>query len=79
MIDPWAFALAQKMTWVKYLLDENYESVWKSIELLALEKFHRDAKILWKAYAPESILRSLVNSQVADSCVLGIFTENMPL
>ena len=27
MIDPWAFALAQKMTWVKYLLDENYESV----------------------------------------------------
>ena len=34
---------------------------------MALEKFHRDPQIHWKAYAPESILRSLDNSQVADS------------
>ena len=67
MIDPWAFALAQKMTWVKYLLDDNYNSVWKAIELSALEKFHRDPQILWKAYASETILRSLDSSQVADS------------
>ena len=31
MIDPCAFALAQKMSWVKYLFDEN-DAVWKSIE-----------------------------------------------
>ena len=58
MIDPRAFALAQKMTWVKYLLDENY----------------------WKAYAPESILRSLENSQVADSLrTWYIYRENATL
>ena len=67
MIDPSAYALAQKMTWVKYLFDENYESVWKTIELSALENFHRDPHILWKSYAPESVLQSLSNSQVADS------------
>lgn len=67
MIDPYSFALSQKMAWVKCLLDDDFESVWKSIEILALEKFHRDASILWKSYAPETILSSLGNSQIADS------------
>ena len=67
MIDPYAFALAQKMTWVKDLLDDNFMSIWKLIELSALEKFHEDPQILWKAYAPENILQSLGNLQVADS------------
>ena len=67
MIDPYAFALAQKMTWVKDLLDDNFTSIWKLIELSALEKFHEDPQILWKAYAPENILQSLGNLQVADS------------
>ena len=47
MINPSAYALTQKMTWVKYLFDENYDSVWKTIELSALETFHRDPHILW--------------------------------
>ena len=55
------------MTWVKYLLDDNFESVWKSIEILALEKFHSDPNILWKSYAPDTVLQSLGNSQIADS------------
>lgn len=67
MIDSYAFALSQKMVWVKYLLDDNFDSVWKLIELSSLEKFHRDSNILWKAYAPETILQSLGNSQLADS------------
>ena len=67
MTDPYAFALAQKMTWVKYLLDDSFESVWKSIELLALEKYNTDLQILWKSYAPEKILNTLGNMQLADS------------
>ena len=67
MIDPWIFSLAQKMYWVKLLLNDDYVSAWKSIEVLALEKIHKDNKILWKAFAPESILKSLENSQIADS------------
>ena len=31
MIDPYAYSLAQKMTWVKCLLDKDYDSVWKRI------------------------------------------------
>ena len=67
MIDPYAFALAQNMFWVKCLLDDSYNSLWKSIELSFLETFHRDFNILWKSYAQESVLRSLGNTQLADS------------
>ena len=67
MIDPYIFALAQKMYWVKCLLDDSYNSWWKSIELSFLETFHRDLNILWKSYAPECILRSLGSTQLADS------------
>ena len=31
MIDSYAFALSQKMVWVKCLLDDNFDSVWKLI------------------------------------------------
>ena len=30
MIDPYTFSMAEKMSWVKLLLDDNYESLWKS-------------------------------------------------
>ena len=49
MVDPYAFAFAQKMTWVKYLLDDEFISSWKTIELSFLEKFHVDSNILWKS------------------------------
>ena len=52
MTDPYAFALAQKISWVKCLFDDNFESIWKIIEISALEKFHRDPHILWKSYMP---------------------------
>ena len=46
MIDPYAFAPAKKMTWVKCLIDNNFESVWKLMEISALERFHRNSHIL---------------------------------
>ena len=36
MINPLVFAQAQKMSWVARLLDENYNSAWKVIELKTL-------------------------------------------
>ena len=64
MVDPYSFALAQKMTWVKLLFDNKFESTWKTIELSALDSY---GDILWISYAPESILNRLANSQLADS------------
>ena len=67
MIDPYTFSIAQKMSWVKMLLDDNYESVWKSIEMSILNNFSSREDILWKAYAPQSILNKLSSSQLAES------------
>ncbi len=67
MVNVKCFAQAQKMVWVKYLLDNNYECTWKSIELQFLENFHTDPTILWKSHAPETLLSNLNNIQLADS------------
>ena len=64
MIDPYAFALAQKMTWVKVLFDNSFDSSWKTIEFSALDKY---GDMLWESYAPECILNDLESSQLADS------------
>ena len=55
------------MTWVKNLLDENFEATWKGIELFFLKKFNQDVSLLWKCNAPECILNSLGNVQLAES------------
>ena len=60
-------ALAQRMVWVNHLLDDSYSSLWKTIEVAALVDFHCDVNILWKSYAPESLLTKLKNNQLADS------------
>ena len=67
MVDPYTFALAQRMVWVNHLLDDSYSSLWKTIEVAALVDFHCDVDILWKSYAPESLLTKLKNNQLADS------------
>ena len=69
------------MTWVKSLLDKNYDSVWKTIECASLKKFRENQDILWISHAPESILKSLNNIQLADSLhtCIGIFFEKEPL
>jgi len=67
MVNVKCFAQAQKLIWVKYLLDDNYECIWKSIETSFLENFHTDVNILWKSHAPESLLSRLKNIQLADS------------
>lgn len=61
MIDPLCFAIAQKMTWVKNLLDENFDAPWKNIELSFLEKLNQDVFLLWKCNLPECVLNSLGN------------------
>ena len=67
MVDSYTFALAQRMVWVNHLLDDSYSSLWKTIEVAALVDFHCDVNILWKSYAPESLLTKLKNNQLADS------------
>ena len=67
MIDPYIFSVAQKMAWVKLLLDDNYESLWKSIEVSVLNNFSVKQDILWKTYAPDNILNKLTSSQLAES------------
>ena len=67
MIDPLTFANAQKMVWVKNILDTNYTALWKDIELSFLVSFNGDISYLWNSLAPESILNSLGNIQLAES------------
>ncbi|XP_072168661.1 uncharacterized protein [Diadema setosum] len=67
MIDPYMFSIAQKMTWVKMLLDDNYQSIWKFIELCILDDFSGRKDILWKAHPPACILNKLGSSQLAES------------
>ena len=64
MVDPYTFAMAQKMTWVKLLFDNKIDTVWKAIEMSALEAY---GDMLWTSYAPECILNKLRSSQLADS------------
>ncbi len=45
------------------MFDNDFESLWKTIELSALDKY---GDMLWTSYAPECIL-SNVSSQLADS------------
>ena len=43
--------------------DNKFESLWKTIELSALDSY-RD--VLWISYAPESVLNNLFSSQLFD-------------
>ena len=73
MIDPYLFAMSQKMAWVKLLLDKNYDSLWKTIELSVLEDFNQMNDILWKSHAPESVLNKIPCSQLSDSITTWYF------
>ena len=65
MIDPYNFFLAQKMVWVKLLLDNQFESIWKTIELTGMDQQYGD--MLWRSYAPECVLNKLHSTLLADS------------
>ena len=65
MIDPYNFSLAQKMTWVKLLLDNQFESIWKTIELGGMDQQYGD--MLWRSFAPECVLNKLHSTLLADS------------
>ena len=53
MIDVEAFSQAQKMVWVKHLLDPNYNNFLKHLESEVLHAFHNDNFVLWKTNAPK--------------------------
>ena len=65
MIDPYNFSFAQKMTWVKLLLDNQFESIWKTIELAGMDQQYGD--MLWRSFAPECVLNKLHSTLLADS------------
>ena len=65
MIDTYNFSLAQKMTWVKLLFYNRYDSFWKTIELSDMDHHYGD--LLWNSYDLESLLNNLNSSQLADS------------
>ena len=49
-LTPYAFALAKKMTMVKLLFDNSFDSSRKTFEFSALDKY---GDMLWESYAPE--------------------------
>ena len=66
MVDVVAFSHAQKLVWTKHLLDPNYSSIWKHLENTVCIKFNdNDSQLLWKTSAPECVLNSLNNCQLA--------------
>ena len=68
MIDVAAFSQAQKMVWAKHLLDLTYSDFWKHLENTVLTKFNEnDPQLLWKTSAPDCVLNSLKNSQLAET------------
>lgn len=67
MIDPYTFSLAQKMLWVKLLLDDKYQSLWKVIEISVQKRFSFKENLLWYANAPPCVLDKLSSSQLAES------------
>ena len=68
MVDTEAFSQAQKLVWTKHLLDPNYSGFWKHLENIVLTKFNvTDSQLLWKTSAPECVLNSLKNCQLAET------------
>ena len=76
MFDPLLFSQAQKFIWVKQLLDPNYSSFWKTLEMSVLESFHPDWKILFMSDAPDCVLNTLSNCQLIESIKLWYLYKN---
>ncbi len=69
MVHVESFFKAQQNYWVKLLLDENHESVWKSIELDALKTFNDDPFLLFKCNPSRSTLNKIKYTSVISSIV----------
>ena len=76
MIDPLIFSQAQKFIWIKQLLDPNYSSFWKVLEMSILEKFYQDWTVLFRSDAPDSVLNTLSNCQLIESIKLWYLDKN---
>ena len=70
MFDPLLFFQAQKSIWVKQLLDPNYSSFWKKIEMSILEDFHPDWTILFRSDPPDCVLNTIPICQLIDTIKL---------
>ena len=76
MFDPLLFFQAQKSIWVKQLLDPNYSSFWKTIEMSILEDFHPDWTILFRSDPPDCVLNTIPNCQLIDTIKLWYLYKN---
>ena len=54
------------MGWSKHILNEDFNSDWKQIEMNNLSEFHTDSFILFRASPPDKLLRN-VNVQLAET------------
>ena len=52
MVDIVLFAMAQKLVWIKYLIDKIYESFWGKIEIKYLNNFHPAVDLFLRARPP---------------------------
>ena len=75
MIDPLIFSQAQKFIWIKQLLDPNYSSFWKVLEM-SKKFFYQDWTVLFRSDAPDSVLNTLPNCQLIESIKLWYLYKN---
>ena len=54
-----SFGIAQQIFWVQKLLDNRYESIWKSIELESLTAFNQDPFLLFKCNPSQCTLNKI--------------------
>ena len=66
MVDIRSFALAQKLVWSRHILNDDFKSDWKQIEINSLIEFHADPFLLFRANAPGNILKK-VNVQLVET------------
>ncbi len=76
MVDPLLFSQAQKSIWVKQLLDPNYSSFWKTLEMSVLNNFHPDWTTLFRSDPPDCVLNSLSNCQLIETIRLWYLYRN---
>ncbi len=76
MFDPLLISQAQKSIWVKQLLDPNFSSFWKTLEISVLDNFHLDWTILFRSDPPDCILNSLSNCQLIETIRLWYLYRN---
>ena len=70
------FSCSRKLKNSKQLLDPNYSSFWKTLEMSVLESFHPDWEIMFMSDALDCVLNTLSNCQLIESIKLWYLYKN---